>query len=80
MPARDIAEAIGRGLKVPVVSFTPEESAKHFGWLAAFVGWDVPASSAHTREKLGWNPTGPGLISDLENMRYFPESKWEEKR
>jgi nucleoside-diphosphate-sugar epimerase len=73
VPARDIAEAIGRGLDVPVVSLTPEESAKHFGWLAAFVGWDIPASSVLTREKLGWNPTGPGLISDLENMRYFPE-------
>jgi nucleoside-diphosphate-sugar epimerase len=75
VPARDIAQAIGRGLKVPVVSLKPEESAEHFGWLAAFVAWDVPASSAQTREKLGWNPTGPGLISDLENMRYFPESK-----
>ncbi len=73
VPARDIAEAIGRGLGVPVVSLTPEESSKHFGWLAVFAGWDVPASSAHTREKLGWNPTGPGLLSDLENMRYFPE-------
>jgi nucleoside-diphosphate-sugar epimerase len=72
VPVRDIAEAIGRGLKVPVVSLTAGESSKHFGWLAAFVGWDVPASSAHTREKLGWNPTGPGLISDLDNMRYFP--------
>jgi len=72
VPVRDIAEAIGRGLNVPVVPFAPEESSKHFGWLAAFVGRDVPASSVHTREKLGWNPTGPGLISDLENMRYFP--------
>ena len=71
VPVRDIAEVIGRGLKVPVVSIAPEEAAKHFGWLGPFVGWDVPASSAHTREKLGWNPTGPGLISDLENMRYF---------
>ena len=67
---RDIAEAIGRGLNVPVVPLTLEESSKHFGWLGAFVGRDVPASSAHTREKLGWNPTGPGLIADLENMRY----------
>jgi nucleoside-diphosphate-sugar epimerase len=71
VPVRDIAETIGRGLDVPVVSLTPEESSKHFGWLAAFAGWDVPASSAHTREKLGWNPSGPGLISDLANMRYF---------
>jgi nucleoside-diphosphate-sugar epimerase len=70
VPLRDIAETIGRGLKVPVVSLTPEEASKHFGWLAAFIGWDIPASSAHTREKLGWTPTGPGLISDLENMRY----------
>jgi hypothetical protein len=72
VPVRDIAEAIGRGLNVPVVSLTPEESSKHSGWLAAFVGRDVPASSAHTREKLGRNPTGPGLISDLQNMHYFP--------
>jgi nucleoside-diphosphate-sugar epimerase len=70
--ARDIAEAIGRGLNVPVVSIAAEESSKHFGWLGAFVGLDIPASSAHTRERLGWNPTGPSLISDLANMRYFP--------
>jgi nucleoside-diphosphate-sugar epimerase len=75
VPVREIAEAIARGLKVPVVSLTPEEAAGHFGWLAPFAGWDLPASSAQTRQKLGWNPTGPGLISDLENMRYFPESE-----
>ena len=68
---RDIAETIGRGLNVPVVSISPEEAARHFGWLAMFVGWDIPASGAQTREKLGWKPVGPGLISDLENMRYF---------
>jgi nucleoside-diphosphate-sugar epimerase len=72
VPVRDIAEAIGRGLKVPVVSVAPKDSSKHFGWLGAFVGRDVPASSVYTREKLGWNPTGPGLLSDLENMPYFP--------
>ena len=66
----DIAKAIGRGLNVPLVSITPEEVAGHFGWLAAFVGWDIPASSAQTRHKLGWNPTGPALLADLENMRY----------
>jgi len=69
---REIAEAVGRGLKVPVVSLTPEEASAHFGWLAMFAGLDMPASSAQTREKLGWNPTGPGLITDLEHMRYFP--------
>jgi nucleoside-diphosphate-sugar epimerase len=68
---REIAEAIGRGLKVPVVSMTSEKAAEHFGWLAPFAGLDLQASSAQTREKLGWNPTGPGLISDLENMQYF---------
>jgi len=66
---REIAEAVGRGLKIQAVSITAEEAAGHFGWLAHFVGWDVPASSARTREELGWNPTGPGLIADLENMR-----------
>jgi nucleoside-diphosphate-sugar epimerase len=73
VPVRDIAETIGRGLGVPVVSIAREEAAGHFGWLAAFVGWDVPASSVQTQKKLGWNPTGPGLISDLENMRYFED-------
>ena len=67
---RDIAEVIGRGLKVPVVSMAPEEAAKHFGWLGHFAGLDIRSSSARTREQLGWNPTGPGLITDLENMRY----------
>ena len=72
VPVREIAEVIGRGLNLPVVSLTPEEAAGHFGWLAPFVARDVPASSAQTREKLGWNPTGPGLISDLENMSCYP--------
>jgi nucleoside-diphosphate-sugar epimerase len=68
---RDIAEVVGRGLKVPVVALSPEEAAAHFGWLAPFAGWDMPASSAQTQERLGWRPTGPGLIADLEQMRYF---------
>jgi nucleoside-diphosphate-sugar epimerase len=69
--AREIAEVIGRGLKVPAISIAPEEAAAHFGWLGMFAAWNMPASSAQTREKLGWNPTGPGLLSDLENMNYF---------
>jgi len=70
VPLRDIAEVIGRGLKVPVVSLSPEEAGPHFGFLASFVGLDMPASSALTQERLGWYPTGPGLIADLEQMQY----------
>jgi nucleoside-diphosphate-sugar epimerase len=70
VPVRDIAEVIARGLKVPAVSLSPEEAPAHFGWLAAFVGFDMPASSAQTQERLGWHPTGPGLIADLEQMKY----------
>lgn len=68
---RDIAEAIGRGLKIPVASLSPEEAAAHFGFFAMFAGLDNPASSASTRERLGWRPTGPGLISDLDHMQWF---------
>ena len=67
---REIAQVVGQGLKVPVVSIAPEAARGHFGWLAEFAGRDVPVSSAWTREQLEWNPTGPGLITDLENMRY----------
>jgi nucleoside-diphosphate-sugar epimerase len=71
VPLREIAEAIGRGLKVPVVSKSPEQAGEHFGWLAHFVGHDVPASSALTQQRLGWRPTGPGLIAELNAMNYF---------
>jgi nucleoside-diphosphate-sugar epimerase len=71
VPVRDIAEVIGRGLKVPVVAMSPAEAAGHFGWLAMFAALDLPASSAQTQERLGWRPNGPGLIADLEQMRYF---------
>ena len=70
IPMREIAEVIGRGLKAPVVSLFREEAQAHFGWLAMFAGFDMPASSAQTRQRLGWNPTGPGLIADLEQMRW----------
>ena len=66
---RDIAEVIGQHLNVPVVSKSPEEAADHFGWLAHFAAFDIPASSQRTREQLGWRPTGPGLITDLQQLR-----------
>jgi nucleoside-diphosphate-sugar epimerase len=65
-----IAEALGRGLKVPVVSIEPEEVEAHFGWIGMFAGLDMPSSSALTREKLNWKPTGPTLIADLDGMDY----------
>ena len=68
VPIRDMAEVIGRRLKLPVLSIAPEEAEAHFGWLALFVGLDAPASSEQTRKKLGWQPTGPGLIADLERL------------
>ena len=70
VPLRDIATAIGRGLKVPVVSISPEESAAHFGFFGLFAGLDVAASSALTQKRLGWRPTGAGLLSDLDQMQY----------
>jgi len=66
---RDIARAIGRRLNLPVKSIAPEEAPAVFGWLARFAGHDVPASSERTRKRLGWHPTGPGLIADLEQLR-----------
>jgi len=68
--AKAMAEAIGRGLKVPVKSITPEEAEGHFGWLAMFARLDMPSSSAITRKKLGWTTSGPGLIADLDGMDY----------
>lgn len=67
---KEICEVIGKGMNLPVVSITPEEAKSHFGWLAPFVSWDIPASSVKTRKELGWTPSGPGLIADLKNMRY----------
>ena len=67
--AKAIAEAIGRGLKIPAVSLSPEEAAAHFGWMAFFAGLDMPASSALTQQRLGWHPTQKvGMIEDLDHM------------
>lgn len=70
VPLKDIATAIGRGLNVPVQSIPREQAQEHFGFLGFFAGRDPLTSSAQTRAKLGWNPTGPTLLTDLGNMRY----------
>lgn len=70
VPLRDVAQAIGNGLNVPVVSIAPEKAAEHFGMFGNFANLDMPASSQWTRKTLGWDPSGPGLIKDLNNMKF----------
>jgi nucleoside-diphosphate-sugar epimerase len=71
VPIRQVAEVIGRHLDVPMVSIAPEDAFEHFGFLGAFVGTDAPASSGLTRDLLGWQPTRPGLVHDLDEGHYF---------
>ncbi|HTI74288.1 MAG TPA: SDR family oxidoreductase [Mycobacterium sp.] len=73
VPVRDIAGTIGRHLGLPVTSIAPEAAVEHFGWLGTFFSLDVPASSAITRELLGWQPTRPRLLDDLDEGHYFRE-------
>ena len=67
---RNIAEAIGQGLKIPVISVPPEKASEHFGMFGHFATLDMPASSEWTRKALDWQPNGPGLIEDLTNMQF----------
>ncbi|WP_105434763.1 SDR family oxidoreductase [Neorhizobium tomejilense] len=71
IPFREIAGVIGKRLNLPVVAKTHDAAAEHFGWFAHFVGIDNRASSAWTREQLGWQPARPGLIADLDREAYF---------
>jgi nucleoside-diphosphate-sugar epimerase len=70
VPTRDIAAAIGRRVGVPVVSKSAEETQDHFGWIGMFFGLEMSASSAWTQEALGWRPTPPGLLADIEGPNY----------
>lgn len=67
----DIAAMVGRKLDVPLQSLSPLEAAKHFGFLGAFAGMDAPASSERTRSQLGWEPSRPGLLTDMDKAGYF---------
>jgi nucleoside-diphosphate-sugar epimerase len=71
VPTREIAEAIGRGLGVPVTSIAPQDAQRHFGWIGHFFAMDIPASSTRTQELLGWAPSGPSLIQDLDAGSYL---------
>ena len=66
IPFKEIAAVIARRLDLPLVSKAPDEAEAHFGWFTMFAGMDVPTSSARTRALLGWEPTRPGLIADME--------------
>ena len=68
---RKIAEAIGQGLNLPVTSKNGDEVAEHFGWFSHFASIDCPASSQKTREALGWDTKGAGLIEDINTAGYF---------
>ena len=69
--SREIAETMGRHLDVPAASLSPADAVEHFGPLGHFVGMDSPATADITREMLGWEPTGPSLIEDLEQDSYY---------
>ena len=71
VPMRQIIEVIGRALNVPIVSIRKEEAGEYYGPLARFAGLDMPASSASTRQRLGWTPAGIGLIADIGQPGYF---------
>jgi nucleoside-diphosphate-sugar epimerase len=72
VPTKVIAEAIGRGLGLPVTSVAPDEAVEHFGFIGSFFAMDLSASSERTRARFGWEPTGPTLVEDIEAGAYFP--------
>ena len=69
--SKEIAEAIGRGLDVPVVSIAPDDAVEHFGFIGGFFARDLSSSSDLTQQLLGWTPTGPTLLDDLAGDSYF---------
>jgi nucleoside-diphosphate-sugar epimerase len=71
IPFKEIAEAIGKGLNLPVVSKTGDEATEHFGWFSHFAGLDCPSTATKTIEATGWSPKEPGLIKDMFSGWYF---------
>jgi nucleoside-diphosphate-sugar epimerase len=71
VPFREIAQAIGNHLSLPTESVTPADAVEHFAHLGHFVGLDSPATAVITRELLGWEPSGPTLLEDLEQDHYY---------
>lgn len=73
IPFRAIADAIADGLDLPCVSLTGDEARAHFGWMLGFASMHQPVSSSRTQERLGWTPTGPGLLADIRDAGYFAD-------
>lgn len=71
VPFREIASKIAAKLQIPTSSCPTHKSAKHLGFLSTFVGLDNPSSSEWTQQTLGWKPTGPGLLADIDQPDYF---------
>lgn len=72
---RAIAEVIGRHLNIPVVSLPADEVNKHFGWIGAFFGLDIPASGAQTQQRFNWHPSELSLLADLDHDYYFKQAE-----
>jgi len=70
VPVREIAEAIGQAYDLPVASIDPDDAGSHFGWISLFFSMDLAATSTATRTLLGWTPTGPTLVQDIESGAY----------
>ncbi|NVN24797.1 SDR family oxidoreductase [Asaia siamensis] len=70
VPVREIADAIGKRLGMPVVALSEKDASSHFGWLHGFVSKNMTASSAKTQARLGWTPQGPDLLSDIANLDF----------
>jgi nucleoside-diphosphate-sugar epimerase len=70
VPTREIAEALGRAMDLPATSVPAERADEHFGWIGRFFGGDFPVSNERTRALLGWEPSGPTLVEDIEAGHY----------
>lgn len=70
VPTRRIAEALGRAMDLPVASIAPESVQDHFGWIGGFFAMEMTARSTATQQLLGWTPSGPTLVADIEDGAY----------
>jgi nucleoside-diphosphate-sugar epimerase len=70
VPTREIAQALGRVLDLPVASIPDDQVLDHFGWIGRFFAMDLIADSTVTRQRFGWSPSGPGLVEDIRAGAY----------